>query len=361
MSQVERVYEIAALQQPLDFFASEVFRQAIEEDLQILPRDTVKEDKYLNAVNALPRQYLSDGQFDLYIRIWQKILRHIKEYDRCRFATIHKGTPYYFMSMAAYLCEDFARALFYMDCAVAEDCKNRLKNEDWKQLPAGLFIRLDPNNRRQAARQLTENTTSIVNSFLQDYCRESGEHFTLAQLRKRFFEEAMEKNLPWRSACTALITFALEYDTRRRDLNLASKHGMSNEPFFLHLFKGGLLFETLLKACPDGSKDEYETAPLGKLLDNNDIGSKLGSKDGFQKVKKQMKERTFNQVIEEITKMTSGGEPFSNQVVGATYGVRNTTGHNLGWGTALGLEIYEMLFKRIMFACFLAISKLFHQ
>jgi len=355
MFEIQLLYQAFPIRSPLEFFQCKLTREAIKQDLEMLEKDVKLEDNYFYLLNGMFHVYFDNRQFELYINTWDAILHVIKSSNPSRFAKMHKGTPYYFKSVAAYLCEDFTRALFYMDCAVAEDCENA--RAEWKKLPAGLFIRLVDDDDNQFAKQLTGRTRRILDSALEDYRQESGDGFTLTELRQRFFGKAVEENFPWRSACTALITFALEYDTRRRDLNLASKHGMSNEPFFLHLFKGGLLFETLLKVCPAGSKKEYRTANLGELLQDKDseIRARLRLPKGFE----GMGRKSLDEVVQEVTNLAKSKNPFPERVVGATWGIRNTTGHNLAWGTKFTLDQYEILFKCLIFACFLAISRLF--
>jgi len=61
------------------------------------------------------------------------------------------------------------------------------------------------------------------------------------------FVQPFAANPSHRSIVTALWTFILEGKERDRQLSIRSASGGTLEPFLTHLFKGGLIFESILK------------------------------------------------------------------------------------------------------------------
>jgi len=81
-------------------------------------------------------------------------------------------------------------------------------------------------------RALADERKDLFEEILKEYCSQSADILTIEDVRNLLLIPSIEK-VAWRSAATALITFILEYDTRRRELFLRSMHGGSNEAFFL--------------------------------------------------------------------------------------------------------------------------------
>lgn len=334
----------------LSFFDSPEYVAAVRQDLQSIPQDPTVENKFFEA-HCFINQSIIEGKYEQCATAWRKVLSSIASADPRRYGSIHKGTPYYFISVSAYLAEDFERALFFMDSAVAEDFTNF--PSDWHRLPAGLFLQLDDKNPEQFAQQLTMKTRRVLEEHLGDYENQTGDSFKLPDLRDRFFKPAITGTHAWRSAATALVTFVLEFETRRYDLTLRSAHGGSNEPFFLHLFKGSLVFETLLKVCPYGSTLDAKT--LGDLLADSIIKKELGLPGNFQ----GMGQKTFSEVIQRVEQSVAESEPLVARAVRATWGIRNTTGHSLSWADTITQGQYQMLFEHLLFSSFRVISRLF--
>ena len=87
---------------------------------------------------------------------------------------------------------------------------------------------------------------------------------TIDDLRNRFLRPSVSpggENL--RSCATTLISYTLEWDFRNMLFDISPVQGTA-EPFFLHLFKGCVLFESILKANP--TKVPPTTCTLGNAL-----------------------------------------------------------------------------------------------
>lgn len=332
------------------FFASQEYRVALSKDLPVLPAAPASEDEFFTR-HSVPQRLLIGGAAQHSIVAWENCLHSVKLTDPQRYERMHKGTPYYFMGVASYLIEDFEKAFFYMDCAVAED--HHIDVTSWRNTPAGYFMRLDDSSPNQFARELTSRTKQAVASALKAVTSLGGAVLSLQQLHDKLLTPAIDGTDELRSAVTALFTFILEYEPRSRQLVFASSHGGSGEPFYLHLFKGSLIFETLLKVSRPGQRLAQGT--IGTYLGDANIKTMLGLPNQFQ----GMGNISFNQVIASVHNAVTNRDPFNERAIRAAWGVRNTTGHSLAWQTRPKPDEYEMLFNHLLGALFHTVDRLF--
>ena len=188
------------------------------------------------------------------IEAWEYILGLMAENDSNRYRELHKGTPFYFLGMASYSARDFEKALFYMDAALEEDL--RLHEKDgWPNVPSGKFVLLDDSTPDQAARRFVTSTRKMfrISYDRSGCCRRYRPLRRNCILREKLVRPAMVAGSVKRSSVTGLVSFLLEFSSRAKELSLGGSLTSTGEPFFLHLFKGALLFETLLKISAAGS------------------------------------------------------------------------------------------------------------
>jgi len=119
----------------------------------------------------------------------------------------------------------------------------------------------------------------------------------------------------------------------------------TNEPFFTHLFKGCLLFESLLKKNPTINA---KGGTLEKLLSG--LAKPLG-------LPKQVKIGSAN--LENVLKEVQVADDAFTTAIIMTGKLRNTLGHNIGWTDQLTKEQYLQGFLLIAVACLHAISTLY--
>ena len=178
------------------------------------------------------------------------ILRLCTRLNQKVYQKIHKGYPFYFMGMAAYRMHDFQSAIYYIDAALSEDLKNFPSNPD---SPPSLFLRLEGDDERQAAKYIVQGAQESIEEYIDFYNQiiESNNNdsplLSIEYLRSTLLGPAVTSNNPnKRSLASTFITFFLEFKYRDMQLGLRPEPG-TNEPFFVHLFKGCLLFESFLK------------------------------------------------------------------------------------------------------------------
>lgn len=257
----------------------------------------------------------------------------------------HKGTPFYVMGYAAFACHDYTGASMYFDAAVAEDL--RRPNPD-PNTPAMLFMRLeDKSQDPYLATNLVLGLQAAVDELIQDYTVRSGAApITLGDVRTRFLEKTIASpDFHKRALVTAFISFVSEWKYRVRMISLVGVG--SREPLFLHLFRGCLLFESLLKENPKTPITDPKAA-LGGVLKTLDQDLGIGQK----------LDTSCSNFDAEINNLKAAATV--EEAITTTGRIRNTVGHNLSRPSgSLNGKSYDLAVKQISSACIHAISKLY--
>jgi hypothetical protein len=276
-------------------------------------------------------------------------LASAKQIDNEAYEHQHKGSPFYWLGLSAFLAHDYQSAVFFFDAAVSEDIRNGA-NASKSDTPALKFIYLKGYTRRHAAQPIVKSIQSRLVQELAAYNKRPGQpvthsNLTLDHIRKRFIGHVLNgQNKHLRTLATTLISFMLEWDHRTRLAQVGIAAG-SPEPFFIHLFKGCLLFESLLKENP--KKPPKGKPDLKTAL--NELSCELGLSG-----KIDIGARTFTSVLSTI----APNEPMTVAMI-RTGKVRNTLGHNLGWPSSLDRGQYDLLAADIGASCFHAINSLY--
>lgn len=266
---------------------------------------------------------------------YECLIDRLRKLDFSKFQKMHKGTPYYFLAWTAFDIEDYEKALFYSDAAIAEDI--RIKDRGWKNTPIGMWFTLKSGGSAARVEQRFINETNeVLESFRKD--------FSLSFSNKEFIDKfvvPIMEDKSHRSIVTCLYGFILEYRSRKKMLELRSSEGGSIEPFLTHLFKGGLVFESILKL-------RY---PLLKTL--NGLNGNPDFKKDFS-----VTIDTTAQTLSEIVRDSANND--EQAAFNTTVKLRNTTGHNLVWDDIFNDQLnYERLFKQEINAIFSIIYRLY--
>jgi hypothetical protein len=261
------------------------------------------------------------------------------------YKTLHKGTPFYWLSQAAFLVHDYETAAFYIDAAVSEDLKINPANHS---TPALLFFLINDTDDRQASLELVKVVRKRIEDAIFDYNKRPGTcspALTFPEIRQfLLLPSILPANVALRTLATTFISFFLEWDHRSDLIKIRPEQGTA-EPFFIHLFKGCVLFESLLKA----SKKAPKAKMLGGLL------SELHADLGFTgKVNPIIGGFDFQTVVSGL----SSDDNSIYTAVERTGRMRNTTGHNLGWGSIDPLA-YNSLASYVASSCLHAIASLY--
>jgi hypothetical protein len=188
---------------------------------------------------------------------------------------------------------------------------------------------------------------------LTRFNRISGQHLDLGSWRN--LVETLLRGHPkeW-SLISALYLFLLQSEDRRLELELRDgSSGGSNQPFTVHLFTGGLLFESLLKRYykqADGS--EFRTVE-GVLARSDQF-----SRDFFGGMNPFVGGDFQANSLEEIHAAIDNDRPMETAFKTAGK-LRNTTGHNLVRDNIFDTsDKYLDLSRQVMNAVFYVILKL---
>lgn len=289
--------------------------------------------------------YYGNGEYLSAFNSAIDILTDLKGLDIQAYGRIHKGYIFYFTAISAFLLHDFQSAGFFFDAAASED----IKNDPNPRAPSLLFMILDSQNPNQAARELTQIAETWLRTMVDEYNLCPGSvALTVEEVRRHFLEHSITDHREWRTLVTSWVSFLLEWSHRFHILNLRVEDG-TWEPFYLHLFKGCLLFESLLKSEPNGQVVE------------NTLGQILNNPNSYARAKLGIERRINpgNTTLTDILHDTATAASHIQTDIEFTARLRNTVGHNLGWATRIDLAEYSLLAKKVSNSCLHAISTLY--
>jgi hypothetical protein len=255
---------------------------------------------------------LQASQFAQVVNGGIDLLSGVKNFAPNEYATTHKGTPFYVMGLAAFLSHDYETATFLFDAALAEDLRSAPGKSD---TPAMLFMQLDGENPHQLAKEAVTAIRTQAASLIGDYNdRDGSQALTLDEVRAVFLKYVIDAQQPQlRTVAATFISFVAEWHYRLLLINLIE--GGARGPFFLHLFRGCLLLESLLKSNP---KKTPKATTLGPIL--TELASELGIPElGVNQANRvrvtttqTSKDNNFDAIVQALTRPTCRLRPQSN-------------------------------------------------
>ena len=282
---------------------------------------------------------------------YESLLEILADHDINQFKAIHKGTAYYFMGWTAFQIEDYEKGVFYMDSGISEDIRKLglTDPKDFSRRTPGINFMLLETGNQIAAVTAASLITLMEESFLE-FSKLSG-----AQLDRHTFIDkfvigsGLFLDNTFRTVVTSLYSFVLEFDTRQRELKIRSSEGTSIEPFLTHLFKGCLVFETLLKLLPPGNRASTLRPAIDAHNRNLSIDTSL-----------LPSHMTLEEVANYNIELVKQKKPHQDISFATAYGIRNTAGHKLAWPDVFQQEkdVYPKLYKAVLGACLWTIYKL---
>jgi hypothetical protein len=329
-----------------------IFHYLDEDEIRIQLQNAASAEDKPKAAEKFFRQfqyglYFFQGNYNATIEQGIQILSRCKELDARAYEDIHKGHIFYWIAFSAFKIRDFQTAAFFFDAAASEDMKNEPDND---KTPPLLFMVLDGENAQQAAKDLTQEAENRLTETINQYNNTQGSiPLTIDQVRQNFLKRAVGDKKEWRTLVTSLITFLLERNYWSTVLELRKEDG-TREPFYIHLFKGCLLFESLLKVNPFEPPAKNEDS-LGKILKpETKIGQKLGL----------TRKLTTADIVSSGTLSNLGSRvPCVESDIEVTEQLRNTFGHNLRWPIDLGIGQYRQLVTIVSNACLHSLATLY--
>jgi hypothetical protein len=284
-------------------------------------------------------QELLQGNYSRALDQGIELMNKCRSVDMQVYEQIHKGTPFYWLGTAAYLVHDYETATFFYDAAVSEDLRAGANPEN-NATPALRFIQIEGDPPEQAARPLVLNTQARTEEIIDNYNQRTGKPagfpaLSIADVRARFLRPAVSLgHANWRTLGTTYISFLLEWDYRNMLLDLWSGPG-TMEPFLTHLFKGCVLFESLLKENSNHPvPHNIHASTLRQVL--NHLRPHLGFANDFQ-----IGNTDLPSIIQDIPQ----ADDSIRTAIEFTGRIRNTAGHNLSWQVQINKIQYSILFR----------------
>jgi len=288
---------------------------------------------------------------------WTEFLGKCQQLERSVYEQQHKGTPFYRLGTAAFFSHDYQTAAFFYDAAVSEDIRAGANPAD-SSTPALKFMYIKGAEPDQAAGSLVQRTESEIEKAIKSYNGREGRPqnvpaLQLNDIRTKFISHVLSSgNEHLRTLATAFISFLLEWGHRSTLADLAIGKG-TLEPFFIHLFKGCLLFESLQKNSPvyaklQNNKNIREKATIGELACElkpalGNIPTKKDFTANWEKVLSFLK--SCNDSLDSSYQLTAK--------------MRNALGHNLGWENRMNARQYNDLASHVTASCLHAIACLY--
>lgn len=274
---------------------------------------------------------------------YEELLLAIQQADPNKYLQIHKGTPFYYLSWTGFDLRNYEKALYYIDAAISEDI--RQNPDDWINLPGSAFLVLrDPNN------QVASRTIAQVRHYLENELNRFNSHtesrpLTLDSFIENFVRKVVvHQGHTTRTIISAFYVFLLEFFDRYSELKLRNKIGGSIQPFVVHLFKGGLIFESLLKHHYPTKDNGSPTKTIGNIFHTEAF------KNDFN-IEVDTSSNTLKEIVASID------DNSMQSAFNTTSKLRNTTGHNLIWDDIFNKpETYRNLFYQELNAIFYAVS-----
>jgi hypothetical protein len=321
------------------FFNDPLVRYAVAYFEQMDCVDPAQGDTFWGLFAPGNTVHLSDRPFERFSD-YEEMLRRLRDADQAKYEQMHKGTPFYLMSWLAFDLRNYEKALFYIDSAISEDVRKTEGSADptaWKNAPGAKFLLIEPND--QVARRAIENVRISLDRELTRFNGVSQKPPLDLEITKRFVRTFID-DPSQRTIISALYIFVLEFADRVQELELRrGSSGGSNEPFTIHLFKGGLLLESLLKHYyPRNDKGDP----------NRQLGSVFRTTTFQRDFNFQGPPDSSANTLKEIHDAISGTNSIED-AFGTAAKLRNTTGHNLVWDDVFSNAlIYVDLFRQVV-------------
>jgi len=303
------------------------------------------------------------------VRGYIELLIYLKTNHPEEFSEMPKGYPYYWIGFLLFKTKVYEQAIFFLDAAVFEDKKYMREINDkgiigWRRSGAAAFFMLHEYKKSDETDFTFFNLPELkgeVEKLIGKFNANNRERFKL-DFEKDYLEEFTSKLLGSRN--TALITTLYSFIMEKNDIDnlikLRSTNGGTVEPMILHLLKGSVLFESLIKV------EYHDKIRAGKIIrkaakedisvDDIDVGSiHVTISDILQdeNFKKNMGYKGIvKSSISDIGKISIPPNCFTiKQSFGCVAKIRNTTAHNLCWDD-LFIKNYDKLYLHIIYSIF---------
>lgn len=323
-------------------------------EIQLLLKD-YKKHKYSQGTNAdeyfnrFQLKYIDKHSLNpLYeIQIYTELLNQLRNNIADKYEKIHKGTPYFFLGFNSLLIKNFEDAVYYLDLAIAEDIKNYGSPAALTSGAASFFL-LNSKFNAPFKKYYYSTLEEIINHELNRFNSNKRDKLEITDFKKFVSQMILgEKS----SIITTLYTFILKKESIMNMLTLRTLNKTSIEPMVSHLFKGALLFESLLKYyhLPSLSKNY----PIRAI---NNIGGILDKKEIYTLYQYHFVNCRSNSLTDIFNYANQHDKQSIETAFHVTCRIRNLVVHNLNLPGRFNPIDYENIFEIILNAIFFVIK-----
>jgi len=294
---------------------------------------------------------------------YEKLLIEIYSWNKDIYYFIHKGTPFYFCGIHSFDIKYYEKSLFYFDAAFSEDVKNKPVGSkfDWENSASLAFYALNDTYSNPIVNVPVSKIRELFVPLINDFSSILGTTFTIKDVIDKFVVKKIEeKNEDYKSIIPALYLFIYESEERLFQLKIRSDNGGTIEPYLIHLFKGCLLFESILKLIYPGSGEQLAAILNKEKIDLNFDKSQttrnfIGGNDliGYLKNKRE----TLDLIINTMLPSINNNLEITDEWIAITYALRNVSAHKLSWPDNFNEANYEKLYKSILYSILYLIFK----
>ena len=275
--------------------------------------------------------------------MYRDVLEVIQQADPVKYKTAHKGTSFFFCGLSLFDLKYFESAIFYFTAALAEDRRRSGSTslKDYVLTPACQILSL---NQSPKWTRFTSVFRDSIKGLLDKYNAEYGTVHSVEDFTLKFIHPMLEQE--HYAIITSLYSYALEYDEKSKNLRLGGGGVDSMEPIIVSLFKGALIFETLLKYYYPFNNQGQKIMTLGGFMNNSAFNS------DFPGINLRKPTTTMQDIVDDCI------DNSVQTTLEITARVRNTTGHKLIWDNVFTQpENYRKLFEQEFFAILNVITK----
>ncbi|PKL30768.1 hypothetical protein CVV43_05430 [Candidatus Saccharibacteria bacterium HGW-Saccharibacteria-1] len=270
------------------------------------------------------------------LEAYRHVLGICKKEDKDKYMVAHKGTAFFFCALSLFDLKYFESSIFYFTAALAEDRRRSgsVTLVDYIFTPAGQILSL--NHSGKWAR-FTTDFIDAVRYFIEKFNTQYGTSHSIEDFVQKFVHPMLEDERY--SIITSFYSFILDYKEKDRNLRLAGGAIDSTEPILVNLFKGALIFETILKHYYPRDDSGIRITTLGRFSKNSNFVA------DFSGVKLSIYTNALQDILDDIVDYST------KTTLETTARIRNTTGHKLTWDNVFeDPDNYTKLFEQEVFA-----------
>lgn len=289
------------------------------------------------------------------LRLWDICLAEIRFVDEVRYRQMHKGAPFYFMAMAAYMAGELDRFSTILDAAVAED--ERAVNTGCWNNPAGKWLRFDTTTAQQAAYFQNVDAQQLLDRVLADASPFAAGGTTRQALVGKLTIPLFQARPELRGVVAALLGFLLQYRSMMREVRLMEVSVGAGARVYGFLFRGCAAFESFVRLSADGAA--VTAGNPGATLNSLVTAPAIYPKLGFAVQPTGLGVTTFDALVVRSREPLDAGESEQMRSIRITWALRNATGHNLGAPSVVRAADAERLGLRVAAAICTAVATLY--